>query len=138
MRVLFDTNVVLDVLLQRTPFFGSAAQLFAKVETGVLNGYLCATTITTIHYLATKELDKDQARKEIDRLLMLFDVAPVNRGVLASAVRSPISDYEDAVLHEAARSLGLDAIITRNIGDFKQATLTVHTPDELLGVLEVS
>lgn len=136
MKILFDTNVVLDVLLQRQPFYSDAAKLLAKVELGELSGYLGATTLTTIHYLSTKVLGKTQARKEIDKLLLLFDVAPVNRNVLANAVRSPIGDYEDAVLHEAASALSLDGIVTRNIKDFKKATLSIYGPDELLRGLE--
>ena len=136
MKILFDTNVVLDVLLKRQPFYSDASKLFAKVELGELNAYLGATTLTTIHYLATKVLGKAQARKEIDKLLLLFDVAPVNRSVLANAVRSSISDYEDAVLHEAALALNLDGIVTRNVRDFKKATLSVYGPDELLRGLE--
>ena len=64
MRILFDTNVVLDVLLDREPFSTEAASLFSKVEIGVLSGYICATTITTIYYLARKAVGSESARRK--------------------------------------------------------------------------
>jgi hypothetical protein len=63
----------------------------------------------------------------------LFDIAPVNRAVLAEALAGRIADFEDAVLYQSARLAGADAIVTRNQKDFKQASLLVLGPDELLG-----
>ena len=132
MRVLFDTNVVLDLLLDREPFSETAASLFARVESGALLGLLGATTVTTIHYLATQAVGGRRSRRYIERLLDLFDIAPVDESVLRSALSSGIPDYEDAVLHSAARSAHADCIVTRNIKDFRRATLTVYTPEEML------
>ena len=67
MRILFDTNVILDVLLDREPFSTTAAKLFSKVETGEITGYVCATTITTIHYLARKVIGTGSAMEEINK-----------------------------------------------------------------------
>ena len=101
MRILFDTNVVLDVLLDRKPFSLASAKLFSKVESGELSGYVCATTITTIHYLARKAIGLESAAQEIEKLMKLFEIAPVNRAVLDSALSSGFSDFEDAVIHES-------------------------------------
>ncbi len=131
MKVLFDTNVVLDVLLDRKPYSNASAQLFSKVESGDIVGYICATTVTTIHYLAVKVVGAGKAKSEIDKLLTLFEIAPVNRAVLENAATSNITDFEDAVIHEAARHVGVDAIVSRNIKDFKRALLPVYTPNEL-------
>jgi predicted nucleic acid-binding protein len=136
MKILFDTNVVLDLLLAREPFIGAATQLVAKVEQGDIEGYLCATTVTTIHYLVSKKLNAKQAALAIDRLLRLFEVAVVSRSILSSAMTLPFRDYEDAVLHEAARVAGADAIVTRNLTDFTQAQLPVYEPATLLTLLQ--
>lgn len=77
MRLLFDTNVVLDVLLAREPCSTTMALLFSKIEKGELSGYLSAITITTIHYLASKVAGAVEAREEIGKLLKLFEIAPV-------------------------------------------------------------
>lgn len=136
MKILFDTNVILDVLLRRQPFHQEALQLFAKVELAEIQGFVGATTVTTLHYLMAKALGAKAARVEIQKILTLFDVALVNRSVLARAVQSKVKDYEDAVLVEAALAAGVDAIVTRDVADFKKAGLTVYSPKELLGVLE--
>lgn len=132
MKVLFDTNVVLDVLLDRLQFSEIASQLFAAVEHGRMNGFLCATTLTTVHYLATKTIGITRANAEIRKLLKLFQVAPVDKFVLDQAVETGFSDFEDAVLYESAHHAGVDAIVTRNTNDFKTAKLPVYTPHALL------
>jgi predicted nucleic acid-binding protein len=129
--MLFDTNVVLDVLLDREPFATVGAHLFSQVERGSVRGYLCATTVTTVYYLTQKTLGTAHARQQIRTLMRLFDVAPVNRGVLEAALASRWEDFEDAVLHEAALHIGANGIVTRDPTGFKGARLPVYTPDEL-------
>ena len=134
MKVLFDTNIVLDVLLRRQPFYKDAAELFAYVELGKLEGFLGATTVTTLYYFLERAL-RGEARLELAKLLSLFSVAAVNQNVLEKAVVSPAKDFEDAVLVEAALLNGLDAVVTQNAKDFKNASLAVFTPEELLADL---
>ena len=101
---MVDTNVVLDLLLDRTPHAMNAAQIFSLIERNVIAGCLGATTLTTVHYLASKVVGSQKARREIRKLLRLFEVAPVNRAVLEAALEAEgFRDFEDAVLHEAAR-----------------------------------
>ena len=135
MNILIDTNVILDVMLERQPFVDNAATLLSKVESGEMNGFLCATTITTVHYLATKVVGVRQAKEEIEKLFTLFDIAPVNRSVLEKALKSNFTDYEDAVLHEAACLIDAKVIITRDIKGFKKAIIPVYQPDEFLKVI---
>jgi predicted nucleic acid-binding protein len=138
MKVLFDTNVILDLLLTRQPFDVPAAQLVAKVERNEITGYLCATTITTIYYLVTKKLDKKRAANAVSNLMQLFEVAAVSRQTLANALALPFPDYEDAVLYEAGRAVGVDAIATRNLTDFAQAQLPTYEPQMLIALLQMS
>ena len=132
MRVLFDTNVVLDVLLAREPHVGVAARLLSLVDEGRLAGVLSATTVTTIHYIAAKSVGRESAARHLRELLAIFDVAAVDRQVLLDALGLDFADYEDAVLHEAARAASATAIVTRNTADFVAATLPVFGPAELL------
>ena len=135
MRVLFDTNVVLDVLLDREPHADVAAQLLSLVDQDRLDGVVCATTVTTIHYLASKAVGDKAAAHQIGELLALFDVAGVDRDVLQSALGLGFSDFEDAVLHEAAVAAGVSAIVTRNGKDFGGGRLPVFDPRELLAAV---
>ena len=136
MKVLFDTNIILDILLDREPFSEVAALLLSKVERTEITGFLCATTITTIHYLASKVLGPEPALKHIQSILGLFEIAPVNRLVLEKALVAQFTDFEDAVLYEAACHMGVNYIITRNVSDFKKSTLPVFTPDEFMNMLQ--
>ncbi|MBT4638752.1 MAG: PIN domain-containing protein [Deltaproteobacteria bacterium] len=135
MKILFDTNIVLDVLLDREPFSDLATKLFSRVEKKELKGFLGATTVTTIYYLASKVAGKKKADREISKLLSLFQIAPVNKPVLDEAIKSKFSDFEDSVLHEAAKQSGVQGIVTRNPKDFKKATLSIYSPEELYKLL---
>ena len=135
MKVLFDTNIVLDVLMDRIPFSDAAVELFSKVEDGTIIGYLCGTTITTVFYLASKVVGASRAQEELRKLLSLFEVAPVNRPVLESALSVDFNDFEDAVIHEAACHVGADIIVTRNQKDFKKSRITIYTSEELASLM---
>ncbi len=132
MRVLLDTNVVLDVLLARQPFAGASAEVFGLAEHARIEGLLCATTITTIDYLLTQTMPRLDAHQTLRRLLQLFEIAPVNRAVLEEALKSKLTDFEDAVLDQAGRLAGAEVVVTRNQKDFRHASLKVLAPDELL------
>jgi len=138
LRVLFDTNVIVDLLLNRVPFADAAASLTAHVERGRLSGVVCATTITTVHYLVAKAVGSGAARAEVGKLLDLFEVAPVTRAVLESALEHRMGDFEDAVVHESAREASVEAIVTRDLGDFASGDLAVYSPAEFLSMLSGS
>jgi predicted nucleic acid-binding protein len=135
LKILLDTNIVLDLLMDRMPFSDAAAELFSKVEDGTIIGYLCGTTITTVYYLATKTVGAARAQEEIYKLLTLFEVAPVNRHVLESALSAGFDDFEDAVIHEAACHVGAEAIVTRNQKDFKKSRISVYSSEEMSKIL---
>ncbi|MDD2737262.1 MAG: PIN domain-containing protein [Desulfuromonadaceae bacterium] len=135
MKILLDTNIVLDLLMDRMPFADAAAELFSKVEDGTVIGYLCGTTITTVYYLAAKAVGAPRAQEEIKKLLTLFEVAPVNRHVLESALVADFNDFEDAVIHEAACHAGVEVIVIRNQKDFKKSRLSVYSSEEIVKIL---
>jgi predicted nucleic acid-binding protein len=137
-NVLFDTNVILDALLERDPYIEAASKLFALVDNARIKGTICATTVTTIYYIAAKDFGARRARDQVHGLLGLFEVAPVGREVLDGALDVDFSDYEDAVLHEAARSAGVTAIVTRDRLDFANSSIPVLDPHELLALIAAS
>lgn len=136
MKVLVDTNVVLDHLLEREPFVDSAERLLSLVDSGGLDALVCSTAITTIHYLASKAVGPAKAAGYVRELLAIFGVAPVDREMLRDALDSGFADYEDAVVHQAALAAGAGAIVTRNGKDFANSALPVFSPPEFLAALE--
>jgi predicted nucleic acid-binding protein len=135
-RVLFDTSVVLDVLENREPHVAAAAALFAAVDTGQVTGLLCATTVTTIHYIARQALGPRKAREQLRKVLAMFSVVPVTHAIAVDALELDFPDYEDAVLHEAAVNAEAAAIVTRNAKDFRRSQIRVYTPVELVTILQ--
>lgn len=138
MNVLFDTNVILDVLLEREPDVDAASKLFALVDNGRIKGSICATTVTTVYYIAAKSFGRRRAGDQVHGLLGLFEVAPVDRDVLDGALDIDFSDYEDAVLHEAAVAVGATAIVTRDRRDFASSAIPALDPHELLAAIAAS
>ena len=136
MRVLFDTNVVLDVLENREPHVTDAAALFAAVDRSQVTGLLCATTVTTIHYIARQTLGPRKARELLRKVLAMFAVVPVTHAIVVDALELDFPDYEDAVLHEAAVNAEAAAIVTRNAKDFRRSQVRVYTPAELVAILQ--
>jgi predicted nucleic acid-binding protein len=134
-RVLFDTNVVLDVLLDRQPYVEASAAAWAAVETGVAEGMLAAHAVTTIHYLVRKERGNAKARRIVSAILRVFGVAAVDAAVLQEALELPWPDFEDAVTAAAARSAGCEFIVTRDPRGFRGSPVRSLTPEAVTPLL---
>ena len=138
MRVLFDTCVILDALQGREPFREDAEKLFLAVANERINGTLTAKSITDIYYLTHRLTHSDQRTREIlMNLLSLFDLLDTTGNDIRQALLSEISDYEDAVMVEAAVREELDCIVTRNQHDYRKSACKIVSPDELLKTLTV-
>lgn len=132
MRVLLDTNIVLDVLFDRAPFAVDASAIWAACDAGRLVGFLPASTLTDIFYIARRTTDLARARVAVGLCLAAFEIAPVDRQTLEDATVLPGADFEDNVQITCAIRAGVDAIVTRNGDDFAHAPILVLTPAELL------
>jgi predicted nucleic acid-binding protein len=138
MKVLFDTNVLLDLLLEREPHVDVAEALLSLADAGTLDAVLCADAITTVDYVAAKSLGRRRCLRMIDELLRICGVVPVDRAVLERALRLDFPDFEDAVVHEAARACGAAGIVTRDVAGFSRGTVPVLEPVDLLSALAVA
>jgi len=137
MKVLFDTNVLLDVFLERESFFEASAGAIGLAEQGKIEGWIGGTTVTTIFYLLAKELSGYKAKKYVRKILKIFNVSNISRVVLEDALESNFTDYEDSVLYQSAIHANLEAIVTRNKKDFTHSDIPVYRPTELLGALDI-
>ncbi len=133
MKALIDTNIVLDYLLQREPFFRDADQMFQSINTGRVTGYVTATTLTDIFYISRKHTRSiEQARQAVLETLTAMAICPVDRTVLESAFNSGLADFEDAVQIFSAVAQGLDVILTRDAQGFLSSPIPVFSVQELL------
>ncbi|GAB5536892.1 MAG: PIN domain nuclease [Rubricoccaceae bacterium] len=137
MRVVLDTNVLLDVLLNRPGLVHDSSVLFGFAEHKRYVGLVVATSLPTVHYIVEKARDREVALRGIGRLLRLFEVASVGRAevTIEATADAGFGDYEDGVVHAAAVAAQADAIVTRNEKDFAASMLPVYTPAEMLAVL---
>ena len=132
MQVLIDTNVVLDVLLNRDDFVRDAVAILKLPESSVQK-YVSASAITDIYYIARQEIkDKAEVKKLLKTLLQIIHVADVSEDNILTALDSDWSDFEDSVQNAVAESHNYDAVITRNKGDYKKSNLKVFSPKEFL------
>jgi predicted nucleic acid-binding protein len=133
MKVLIDTNIVLDFLLQREPFFQDAELLFQSIGAGHVVGYVTATTLTGIFYISRKHTRSiEQARQAISEILTVMVICCIDRAVLELAFNSGLVDFEDAVQIFSAVTQGLDAILTRDAQGFLSSPISVLSVQELL------
>jgi predicted nucleic acid-binding protein len=131
MRVLIDTNVVLDFLQERQPFVENAARLFERIDTGEIEGFIAATTITNIYYIVRRAAGVVVARDAIAQILTDLNICAVERDVLEQALALNFQDFEDAVQYACAVAHNVDAIVTRDASGFVSAEIPVVLPDEL-------
>jgi predicted nucleic acid-binding protein len=132
-RILVDTNIVLDFLLQREPFSQDAELLFQVIDVGEIVGYVAATTLTDIFYISRRHTRSlGQARQAVSEILTAMMICPVDRVVLESAFNSGLADFEDAVQIFSAVTQGLEAIVTRDAQGFLSSPIPVLSIQELL------
>lgn len=136
MRLAFDTNVVLDVLLDRAPFAEAAGQLWAAAETGTIEGVLPAHAFTTLWYLVAEARTAASARGVVALVARVFGVATVDKAVVRRALELDFRDFEDAVCAAAAEAAGCDLIVTRNRKDFGSSPVTAVDPITALALIE--
>lgn len=137
MRSLFDTNVILDYVLERHPFHADAEKIVLLVAAEDITGYLSSITPVNVFYTGRKLKGKDHALKEVRRLVRLFEIATADKQTLQNAFDLDFSDYEDAVQCASAISESLDAIVTRDSSDFEKSPIPVYSPAEFLEMLQI-
>lgn len=138
MRVLFDTNVILDLFLDRPPFADDAAALWQANIDGRLDGFVSAITPVNLFYIARRLKDRTAAFEAVTEVLAVMSVCPVDQTTLQTGLTLQFSDYEDAVQHASATGFGVESIVTRNPKDFSGATVPVFSPAEMLAKLPSS
>jgi predicted nucleic acid-binding protein len=133
--ILFDINVLLDVLQKRGPFFEASAAVLAAAETDRVHGYISAHSLTTLFYLIQKDRSSAEARAAITSLLQFMKVIPVDQNTIEQALNLDFRDFVDAAQMISAVQSKMDCLVTRNIRDYQPAMLPVMQPVEFLGTL---
>lgn len=131
-KVLIDTNVILDVLCNRTGFVEDSLKVFKYCEINHITGYISALSVPNIVYIMRKELDKKRVKEILTTLTSLFYVVDLRKTDLIKAANLEFSDYEDALQSVCATRAKVNCIVTRNSKDFKNSVVPAIKPSELL------
>ena len=132
MKILVDTNVILDVLCNRPEFVEASSKIWKYCEVDQIEGYISALSVLNIVYILRKELTPQKTEQLIQQITMIFKVVDLKASDLSSAAEMFTSDYEDAIQMCQAKRINEDFIVTRNIRDFKDSKVPALKPSELL------
>jgi predicted nucleic acid-binding protein len=132
MRVLLDTNILLDVLLKRLPWEAEALAIWQASEESRLMASVTSLSVANMFYVARRHAGQEKAIRAVHQCLQVFNILPVDRGTLQAGLVLPSKDFEDNLQIVAAVEAGLDAVVTRNPSDFAACPLPVLTPQELV------
>ena len=136
LNILIDTNVVLDFILHRQPFYTAAENIIETANLKIILAYVSASSVTDVYYLARRELrDRNLALQLLKNFLKIVKVAAVSEKEIESALNLSWRDFEDAVQYSVAKSNEMDYIITRNIEDFSGSEVAVVTPEDFCRIL---
>lgn len=131
-NIFLDSDVCLDVYLERRPFVKHATILFYHVEKQKFKAVVSTLSFNNIFYVLNKHKGSQAAMNDLKTLRLLVDAGKVDGTILDTSIASGWTDFEDAMQHFCAVEEGCEAIVTRNISDFKYSTLPVYTPAEFL------
>lgn len=134
MKVLIDTNILLDVILLREPHFELSKRVLQCCQS-IVDGYIAVHTFSNMFYVLheTEDFSIEDCRNTFNKLLYVFDVASLDKSdVIAAVNNEAFDDIEDSMQHQSSIACKLDYIVTRNVDDFEKATVPAVTPEEFL------
>lgn len=132
MKVLLDTNIIVDDALEREPFWEASEQVLLLVEQRQVEGYVSASTFGDLYYIIRRGRGRDWTLNYLRRLITFCQVATVDQTAIAMALATNFKDFEDAIQYSTAVVNQLDAIVTRNPQDFPVTTPRILTPEQLI------
>jgi predicted nucleic acid-binding protein len=131
MRILLDTNIIIDVALERHPYFRDSEQVLLLAERSQIVGYVSATTFSDLYYIIRKARGREWTLDFLRKLVTFCQIATVDDVAIHMALSSEMRDFEDAIQYSVAVLNHLEAIVTRNPQDFENIPLQVLTPAQL-------
>lgn len=136
MKILVDTNVIIDALTAREPWNESAEKIFLLGANHIVDLYITASSATDIYYLIRKHLHNAQTAKQVmSKLYSLMNILEVTETDCVEALASQIKDYEDAVVERVAFRKEMDYIVTRNTKDYQNGNVKVILPDDFIELM---
>lgn len=137
MKLLIDTNIVLDVLLKREPFYQAAVKVMNLAQYDDIHEYVSVSAVTDIYYIAYKQIkDRKLVLDLIKRLLMVVSIVAVTEQEIRNALETGWRDFEDALQYSVALLNEMEGLVTRNPRDYERADIVIWSPEQVLSVYE--
>jgi predicted nucleic acid-binding protein len=124
-----DTDIVLDLLARREPFYDAAARLFSLAETGIISLSVSSLTFANLYYILRKQVSARHAHDVLVSFKQLVTVLPVDDAVIEQALKAGFTDFEDAIQYVAALNAGCSALLTRNGRHYRKAAISIFTAE---------
>ena len=134
-KLFLDTNVVLDLLGEREPFYNSAAKITTLADKGEIDLIVSALTYSTVYYLLSRFEDKELVKEKIRKFKVIAETSDLTDKIVDKGLSSKFSDFEDSLQYYCAIKMDCKILITRNGKDFRESEIPVLTPDEYLNSL---
>ncbi len=131
-KVFVDSDIILDLLAQREPYFEYAAKLFTLIDQQKIKAYTSPIIFANLHYLLKKLTSNTVALKSLRKLKTLVNILPVDERIIELALNSDFNDFEDAIQYFTATSSGINLLLTRNKVDYKKSKIAISTSEEFL------
>jgi predicted nucleic acid-binding protein len=133
-RVLFDVNVLVDVIENRLPHVNQSGPALRLVSEGKITGLIAASSVDTLAFIIRKNATSAQTHSILEDVLLLLEVAPVDGDIIRKALSMRWNDPEDAIIYQAAKASGCTALVTRNTRDFQvdDDSIAVLSPEQLI------
>ncbi len=131
-KILIDTNIILDIALDRKPFVEKSIEFIRLIAKNNIEAFVTATTVTDIYYVTHKKTGHTKTIGFLKNLFMFMKIAGVDSVSILNALNSDMTDFEDAVQCETAKQKNIQIIVTRNQSDFKDSGLKIYSPEEFI------
>lgn len=135
-KLFIDTNVMLDLLGEREPFYESIAKIATIADKGKVKLIVSALSYPTVFYLLSKFEDNSVVKEKLRKFKVISETSDLTDRIIDKALSSKFSDFEDALQYYCALKMDCNLLITRNVKDFKESDIPVMTPDEYLKSLK--
>jgi len=131
-KIFIDSDVILDFLAQRKPFYNDSAKIFTLIHENKIEAFTTAVVLSNVFYILRKIYGSDEAKKLLKLLRLMIQVLPIGENIVDMTLNSKFSDFEDGLQYFAAKENNIQAIITRNIRDYKEKAVAIKTPKEYM------
>ena len=135
-KIFVDSDVILDLISHRDPFYNSAAHLFTMVDSGKVTAYCSPLIFSNLYYILKRQKDKEFALSSLRKLKLLLQIVTINERIIELSLTSNFNDFEDEIQYYSARESGINYLITRNKSDYKVSDIIICSADEFLDLQE--